>query len=71
MFFSSTLIRKNNSIRVERHKLLLCISKEQAKKKDHCCINLKKTARAELEGKNIPYNSAMMNKKRTHVPVGE
>ena len=47
-FFSSTLIGKNNSIRVERHKLLLSISKEQAKRKDHYCINSKKTARAEL-----------------------
>ena len=38
-FFSSTLIGKNNYIRVERHKLLLSISKEQAKRKDHYCIN--------------------------------
>ena len=42
VFFSSTLIGKNNSIRVERHKLLLVISKEQANEKDHCCINSKK-----------------------------
>ena len=39
VFISSTLIGKNNSIRVERHKLLLCISKEQANEKDHDCIN--------------------------------
>ena len=43
VFISSTLIGKNNSIRVERHKLLLCISKEQANEKDHYCINSKKT----------------------------
>ena len=42
VFFSSTLIGKNNSIRVERHKLLLVISKEQANEKDHYCINSKK-----------------------------
>ena len=34
VFFSSTLIGKNDSIRVERHKLLLVISKEQANEKD-------------------------------------
>ena len=53
-FFSSTLIGKNISIRVERHKLLLCISKEQANEKDHYCINSKKngkkTARATSRG---------------------
>ena len=38
VFFSSTLIGKNNYIRVERHKLLLVISKEQANEKDHYCI---------------------------------
>ena len=42
VFFSSTLIGKNISIRVERHKLLLCISKEQANEKDHYSINSKK-----------------------------
>ena len=45
VFFSSTLIGKNNSIRVERHKLLLVISKEQANEKDHYCINSKKTVK--------------------------
>ena len=39
VFISSTLIGKNNTLRVERHKLLLSISKEQAKRKDHYCIN--------------------------------
>ena len=33
--FSSTLKGKNNSLRVERHELLLRISKKQAKSKDH------------------------------------
>ena len=43
VFCSSTLIGKNISIRVERHKLLLCISKEQANEKDHYSIKSKKT----------------------------
>ena len=38
-FLSSTLRGKNNSLRVERHELLLWISKEQAKSKDHYNIN--------------------------------
>ena len=77
VFFSSTLIGKNISIRVERHKLLLCISKEQANEKDHYCINSKKTqknARATGRGvdkKNISIRVDVMNTKRTHVPVGE
>ena len=47
-FFSSTLIGKNNSLRVERHELLLCISKKQAKGKDHNNNIDGKTTRAEL-----------------------
>jgi len=47
-FFSSTLIGKNNSLRVERHELLLSISKKQAKSKDHNNNIDGKTARAEL-----------------------
>ena len=47
-FFSSTLIGKNNSIRVERHELLLSISKKQAKSKDHNNNIDGKTPRAEL-----------------------
>ena len=47
-FFSSTLIGKNNSLRVERHELLLCISKKQAKSKDHNNNIDGKTTRAEL-----------------------
>ena len=42
-FSSSTLIGTNNSLRVERHELLLWISKEQAKSKDHYNINWWKT----------------------------
>jgi len=48
MFFSSTLIGKNNSLRVERHELLLSISKKQAKSKDHNNNIDGKTPRAEL-----------------------
>ena len=69
MFFLFYSYRKNNSLRVERHELLLCISKKQAKSKDHNNNIDGKTARAELQGIRIPYNSAMLNKKRTHVPV--
>ena len=48
MLFSSTLIGENNSLRVERHELLLSISKKQAKSKDHNNNIDGKTARAEL-----------------------
>ena len=48
VFFSSTLIGKNNSIRVERHKLLLVISKEQANEKDHYCKKKKREKPHEL-----------------------
>ena len=48
MFFSSTLIGKINSLRVERHELLLSISKKQAKSKDHNNNIDGKTPRAEL-----------------------
>ena len=47
-FFSSTLIGKNNSLRVERHELLLSINKKQAKSKDHNNNIDGKTPRAEL-----------------------
>ena len=47
-FSSSALIGKNNSLRVERHDLLLSISKKQAKSKDHNNNIDGKTARAEL-----------------------
>ena len=46
--FSSTLIGKNNSLIVERHELLLSISKKQAKSKDHNNNIDGKTTRAEL-----------------------
>ena len=47
-FFSSTLIGKNNSLRVDMHELLLCINKKQAKSKDHNNNIDGKTTRAEL-----------------------
>ena len=48
VFFSSTLIGKNNYLRVERHELLLSISKKQAKSKDRNNNIDGKTPRAEL-----------------------
>ena len=78
VFLSSTLIGKNNSIRVERHKLLLCISKEQANETDHYLYKFQektqKTARATGRGvdkENYFLQTYVMNTKRTHVPVGE
>ena len=53
VFFSSTLIGKNNYIRVERHKLLLCISKEQANEKDHYSINSKKKTQQTARATNM------------------
>ena len=61
--------RKNNSLRVERHELLLSISKKQAESKDHNNNIDGETTRAELQELRNSYNSAMLNKKRTHVPV--
>ena len=62
VFFSSTLRGKNNSLRVERHELLLWISKEQAKSKDHNSKIDGKTPRAELQELRNSYNSAMLKK---------